>query len=901
MSAVAATAPDYAGPPGRGVPSRLRRLWRGPSHDPAWARPALYALLAVTGLLYLFNVSRNGDANDFYAAAVQAGTRSWKAFFFGSFDSSNFITVDKTPASLWVDEIAARLFGFSSWTLLVPQALEGIAAVWLLFLAVRRWFGPSAGLIAGAAFALTPAAALIFRFNNPDALLTLLMTAAAYCVQRSVERRRGALRWLALAGLLLGFGFLAKMAQAFLVLPGFAVAYLIAGQVRLPRRIWHVAVSGLAVIVGAGWWVAIAQLWPAASRPYFGGSTNNNILELALGYNGLGRLDGTEVGSIGFNGSSVGGAGFGGGGFGGNATGGATGILRLFQSEFGGQVSWLLPAALIALAALLWVARPRRLRVARRFWLTRARPATGGPDGAGPGSVSQDAGGPGTGPDGAGPDGTGPDEAGPDGTGPDGAGSDVVGQDEAVPGAAGPNAAVAVGPMSVGSAAAVTRMRAYAAIWGGWLLVTGLVFSFMQGIIHPYYMVALAPAIGALVGVGAIALWQARIGWAGRAVAAVAVGVTAWWSYELLDRTSSWLPWLRWVVLLAGAAGVVAQLVAGALESGQSAEPGNGAAGPVTGAQDLTTGDIAADARDIAAGDILTQGPEVRWTAGLRAPSWLRMPAVAAVATGAALLAGLAGPLAYTLDTVNSTYTGSIPSAGPTVTRAFGGGGRAGGGFRGFGGGTGGAGGFGGAGGTGAGGTGAGGGAGNGGFPGGSADPGTGTGSGAATGSGAGTGSGNGRGAGKGTGAGNGFRRRTSGGTTGGGGLGGAGGGLGGAGGLSGDVQVSSALIKLLEQDSGQYRWIAATEGTEEAAPIELATGGLAVVAIGGFNGSDPAPTLAQFESMVAQHEVHYYVGENAESFGGGTDSSAIASWVEAHYQAETVGGVTVYDLTRST
>jgi 4-amino-4-deoxy-L-arabinose transferase-like glycosyltransferase len=411
VSATVVTARDYAGPPGRGLPSRLRGLWRGPSRDPAWARPALLALLAVTGLVYLFNLSRNGYANDFYAAAVQAGTRSWKAFFFGSFDASNFITVDKTPASLWVDEIFGRVFGFSSWTLLVPQALEGIGAVWLLFLAVRRWFGPGAGLAAGIVFALTPAAALIFRFNNPDALLTLLMTASAYSVQRSVERRRGALRWLALAGLLLGFAFLAKMLQAFLVLPGFALAYLVAGPVRLPRRIWHVLVAGFAVIAGAGWWVAIAQLWPAGSRPYFGGSTNNNILELALGYNGLGRLDGTETGSIGFNNSSVGG-----GGAGANF-GGSTGIFRLFQAEFGGQVSWLLPAALIALAALVWVARPRGLgRVLFAEF--------GGPAGSG----------------------------------------------AAVSGGAAASAAAGAGP--------VGRMRAFAAVWGGWLLVTGLVFSY---------------------------------------------------------------------------------------------------------------------------------------------------------------------------------------------------------------------------------------------------------------------------------------------------------------------------------------------------------------------------------------------------------------------------------------
>jgi 4-amino-4-deoxy-L-arabinose transferase-like glycosyltransferase len=728
MSATTVTAPGLAGTAGRGVAGRLRAWWRGPARDPAWARPGLLGLLAVTGVLYLFNLSRNAYANDFYAAAVQAGTRSWKAFFFGSFDSSNFITVDKTPASLWVDEIFARVFGFSSWTLLAPQAIEGIATVLIVYLAVRRWFGPGAGLVAGLACALTPAAALIFRFNNPDALLTLLMTASGYSVQRAVERRRGALRWLLLAGLLLGFGFLAKMLQAFLVLPGFALAYLAAGPVGWPRRIGHVLASGLAVIAGAGWWVAIAQLWPAGSRPYFGGSTNNNILELALGYNGLGRLDGQETGSIGFNSSSVGGLGGRGGFGGGGGFGGATGIFRLFQPEFGGQVSWLIPAALISLAALLWVARPRGWRHGWRH-----------------GSVAE-------------------------------------------------------------TASPLTRMRAFAAIWGGWLVASGLVFSYMQGIIHPYYMVALAPAIGALVGVGAMSLWQARLGWAGRVTTATAILVTAWWSQALLDRTPHWLPWLRVVVIAAGIAGAAAVLAAGLL------------------ARRAVT-------------------------------------AAVVVSAAAALTAGLAGPLAYTIDTVNTSYTGAIPGAGPAVTGAFGGprGGSPRGGFP------------------------------RAGFPRAFGAGGTGAGLG-----GAGLGGGGLGGAGLG-GAG------LGGGGLGGAGLGGAGlGGAGlGGGGLSGNTRVSSALVTLLEADAGRYRWIAATEGSQEAAPIELATGGLAVVAIGGFNGSDPAPTLAQFESMVAAHEVHYYVGRGAQSFGGGPGSSSIASWVAAHFTAQTVGGVTVYDLTK--
>ncbi len=704
-----ATAPAFpAAHRQQAAAGRLSRLWRGSAQDPRWARPALLGLLACTALLYLWDLSRNGYANDFYAAAVQAGTRSWKAFFFGSFDSSSFITVDKTPASLWVDELSGRIFGFSSWSLLAPQAVEGMLSVLVLFAAVRRWFGPGAGLIAGAVLALTPAAALIFRFNNPDALLVLLMAVAGYCVQRAIERDRT--RWLVLAGVVIGFAFLTKMMQAFLVVPGFGLAYLWAGPARLRRRVWQLLAALGGLIAGAGWWVAIAELIPAANRPYFGGSTNNNILELALGYNGLGRLSGSETGSIG-----------GGGNGGGTAFGGSTGLLRLFGSEFGGQVSWLLPAALLSLGALLWVSR---------------------------------------------------------------------------------------------RAARTSRTRAFALVWGGWLVVTGLCFSYMQGIIHPYYMVALAPAIGALVGVGAMSLWQARLSLAGRISAAVGVLGSGIWAYLLLNRTPEWLPWLRWTVLLAGLLGAAA----------------------------------------VFAVPVLLRGPA----------KGMRLLGFAPLAL--ALVAGLGGPLAYSLDTANTTHTGSLPTAGPTVAGSFGGPGGAGG----PGGGTGGpGGGFGARTGTGTGtGTGAGGapGGGSGTFPGG-------------TGSSAGTGAKTGTGAGP-------FPEGMR---------GGAGGGMGG---LSGSTQVSSALIKLLEQDASKYKWIVATVGTQSAAPIELATGGDAVLAIGGFNGTDPSPTLAQFEALVAKGEIHYYVGESGNSFGGGTGSSSIASWVAAHFKSQTVGGVTVYNLT---
>jgi len=352
---------------------------------PAWPRAAkavrprragigLGVLLAATALLYLAGLSRNGWANDFYAAAVQAGTKSWKAFFFGSFDASSFITVDKTPASLWVMELSARMFGLNYWSVLVPQALAGVGSVALLHATVRRWFGPGAGLLAGAALALTPVAALMFRFNNPDALLVLLMTAAAYGTARAIES--GRTRWLVLAGTLIGLGFLAKMLQAFLVVPGFGLAYLVAGPPRLRTRIWQLLAGLGAVIAGAGWWVAAVMLTPAASRPYVGGSTSDSILQLALGYNGLGRLDGNETGSVGFGGVGAGadaGAGAGGRGGGGSAFGGAAGLQRLFASEMGGQISWLLPAALLAMAALGWLAgRPACSGCSRRRWAARS-------------------------------------------------------------------------------------------------------------------------------------------------------------------------------------------------------------------------------------------------------------------------------------------------------------------------------------------------------------------------------------------------------------------------------------------------------------------------------------------------------------------------------------------------
>lgn len=423
--------------------------------QPRWVWPALAALLAATALLYLWGLGSSGWANTYYAAAAQAGTQDWKAWLFGSLDAGNAITVDKPPAALWVMALSGRVLGFSPFAMLLPQALMGVASVGVLFATVRRVSGPGAGLIAGAALAVTPVAALMFRYNNPDALLVLLLVVAAYLMVRTIET--GGTRWVLLVGVVLGFAFLTKLLQAFLVMPGLALAFLIAAPIGLRHRIWRLLAGLLAMVVTAGSFLAMVSLWPADSRPYIGGSTDNSLLQLALGYNGIQRVMGGEGTPGGGRGGPPPG---GGGGPGGGANlffGGDPGISRLFGASMGTEASWLLPAALIALVAGLWFTR---------------------------------------------------------------------------------------------RAARTNAVRASLLLWGGWVLVSGLVFSFMDGIIHPYYTVALAPGIAALVGIAVAELWRGRRNMAPRLILAMMSAVTGAWAFVLLYRTPDWQPWLWWVVLI---------------------------------------------------------------------------------------------------------------------------------------------------------------------------------------------------------------------------------------------------------------------------------------------------------------------------------------------------------------
>ncbi|MEU4451881.1 glycosyltransferase family 39 protein [Nocardioides sp. NPDC023903] len=452
-------------------------------------------MLTLTAAAYLWTLSESGYANQYYSAAAQAGGVSWKAWFFGALDASSSITVDKPPASLWVMGLSVRLFGLSSWSILVPQALMGVGTVGLVFAMVKKVAPWQAGIAAGALTALTPAAALMFRFNNPDALLLLLLIGAGFSTLKAIETGKG--RWMVLAGALLGFGFLTKMLQAFLIIPAIAVVYLIAGKGSFGRRMTHGIACFVAMVVSAGWYIAIVELIPESWRPYIDGSTSNSLLELTLGYNGVGRLNGGDYGGLGNAGFSS-----------------AAGILRLFQGVSGGMVSWLLPAALLLLVTGLVA-----LRKAPRTDLTRAA----------------------------------------------------------------------------------------LMLSGASMLVTGVVFSFMEGIYHDYYVVALAPWIAITAVVGAVITWRDRDNLFARITLAVAMAGSAVWGWVLLGQSGE-QPYdaLRWPVLIIGL-GVAAAFVFA---------------------------------------DRLTRR------------------AAAAVLATAAVTVGL-GPAAYAIQTIGTAHTGSIVTAGP--------------------------------------------------------------------------------------------------------------------------------------------------------------------------------------------------------------------------------------------
>jgi 4-amino-4-deoxy-L-arabinose transferase-like glycosyltransferase len=452
MSATAPALPRRAGERDRRAADRLRAVVRGRPADPVWVRPSLIAIVVLAAALCLWDLTISGYANTYYAAAARAASESWKAWFFGALDPGSFITVDKPPLSLWLMGLSARALGYSSFSILLPQALCTIAAVGLLYTTVRRVFGPVAGLVAAAVLAVSPITVAMARVDMPDALLVLLLVASASLLVRAIET--GRTRFLLWCGAVVGLAFMTKMLQGWMVVPALATAYLVAGPPRLLVRMRQLVFAGLAMVAVSAAWPVAVSLWPAGSRPYIGGSTNGSVWDLILGYNGFGRLTGAENGP----------GGGGGGGFGGGGFGGAPGLWRMFNEQVGAQIGWLLPCAAISLVAGLW--------------LTRRAPRT-------------------------------------------------------------------------------DLRRAGLVLFGVWAIVHVAVFSSQQGIFHPYYVSALAPAVAALTGFGVVALadWT-RTSWLGLVALAGAVAATAWVAVTLLARTPDFAPWLRVAIPVAAAVAI---------------------------------------------------------------------------------------------------------------------------------------------------------------------------------------------------------------------------------------------------------------------------------------------------------------------------------------------------------
>ena len=306
-------------------------------------------LMVISGCIYFWNITINGWGNPYYAAAAQAGSMDWVALLFGSADAANGLTVDKPPLHLWVLALSVKVFGLSSWSVLAPQALMGMATVFLVYRSALAWGTTRQAFVAGVLVVFTPVTSMMFRFNNPDALLLLLWALAAFLLIKSAERSSA--RHLYLAAFVLGLAFLCKQFQSWILVPAVAAAFLAFGFGNLASRLQRLMLAAVVMILPPAAWITVVELTPASARPWIGGSVSNSFLELTFGYNGFGRLTGQAglgatnpkdfEGVVGYDAS----------------------FLRLLTINYAPEVAWFLPVAFVG--AVIVVAGLFRSKLSR--------------------------------------------------------------------------------------------------------------------------------------------------------------------------------------------------------------------------------------------------------------------------------------------------------------------------------------------------------------------------------------------------------------------------------------------------------------------------------------------------------------------------------------------------------
>ncbi|MEU3769450.1 glycosyltransferase family 39 protein [Amycolatopsis keratiniphila] len=353
---VTSAPPRGAAPPAR-TPKKKTKT--GLSALAAKRIAVLSALVA--GVAYGWGIGGNA-AHYAYAAAVRSMSANWHNFLYGAYDPAGFMSVDKAPGALWLQALSVRVFGYETWALLLPGVIAGAVSVYVLFVLVRRWAGHAPAALAAVLLAATPITIAGTRVNLPDSTLILTLLVATYAFWRALEKASP--RWLLLTAALVGVGFHIKLAMALAILPVLGIVYLVAAPASPGRRVLHLLGAGAVTAAVSSIWMLIVGLTPAGSRPYMDGSTSNSVWQMVWSYNLFDRADAAKAGKSAELPVLPDG----------KVTpvdqGGETGVFRLFNDLIGGQISWLLPlAVLLLVVGLVAAGRAPRTDKTRAGWL----------------------------------------------------------------------------------------------------------------------------------------------------------------------------------------------------------------------------------------------------------------------------------------------------------------------------------------------------------------------------------------------------------------------------------------------------------------------------------------------------------------------------------------------------